>query len=276
MSNCVLFLFFFSLLFLTEPPDCSSVVCDLKCPSDSKVERIDNYDPIILAVNVTEAPPPPIREAIKSKRKRAVPIRPRESIKIVPGVFSRRRRDTNDTLTLAQKCCECKCDFIKCPEFKCPANQYKITIAQATQQPGNCCAKYRCDNEKPTCYSHNLRRHINAQEQWFEDACTHCECTETGETSCEASICKPLNCEKKRTIEGECCPVCDISDSKFCEPEIECDRHCRNGFEYDPVRDCAICTCAKSKPISTTKMTTTTMMTTTTKQMIVDMGLGKI
>lgn len=278
-----LFMFFFSLVSV-EPPDCSSIVCDLKCPSDSKVERIDNYDSIILAVNGTEAPPHPLHEAITLKRKRAILARPRESIKIVPGDYIRRRRRrdaSNDTslaaaaaVVAAQKCCECKCDFAKCPEFKCPPDQYKMTIAQASQVPGSCCAKYRCTTEKPTCYSHNLRRHINALEQWSEDACTHCECTETGETKCEISFCKTLNCEKKRTIEGECCQVCDISDSKFCEPEIECDRQCRNGFEYDPVRGCAICTCAKSNATisSTTTTTTTTTITTINKQTTIGLG----
>ncbi|XP_055316795.1 uncharacterized protein LOC129576165 [Sitodiplosis mosellana] len=251
----------------TEPPDCSSIVCDLQCPSDSKVVRIDNYDSILLAMNATEAPPPqPLHEAITLKRKRAILTRRRESIKIVPGDYIRRRRDANNDTSLAvataQKCCECKCDFDKCPEFKCPPNTYKMTVAQASQVPGSCCAKYRCTTEKPTCYSHNLRRHINALEQWSEDPCTHCTCTETGETSCEASICKSLNCEKRRTIEGECCQVCDISDSKFCEPEIECDRQCRNGFEHDPVRGCAICTCAKSNATTTTTISTST----TTKQ----------
>lgn len=269
------YFFLFSFFFLAEPPDCLSIVCDLKCPLDSKVERIDNYDPIILTVNATETPSPtlsPIHEAITMKRKRAILTRQRESIKIVPGDYIRRRRDANnDTSTsstsisttslpslAAQKCCECKCDFIKCPEFKCPPGEYKLTISQATQIPGNCCAKYKCTTEKPTCHSLNLHRQFNALEQWAEDACTHCECTETGETNCETSICKPLNCEKKRTIEGECCPVCDISDSKFCEPDIICDRACRNGFEYDPVRDCALCACAKSNT-TTTKQTTIAM-----------------
>lgn len=257
------------MLLFTEPPDCSSVVCDLKCPSDSKVVRIDSYDSIILAVNVTDAPP--LHEAIASKRKRAILTRRRESIKIVPGDYIRRRRDANNnTLLAAQKCCECKCDYVKCPEFKCPPNEFKVAISQATQMPGSCCTKYRCTTEKPTCFSRNLQRQINALEKWDEDACTHCECTETGQQNCETSVCKPLNCEKKQTIAGECCPVCDISDSKFCEPEIDCERHCQYGFEYDPVRDCAICQCAKSK-----STTTTTTTTTTIKQTTVSIGSGE-
>ncbi|XP_031622408.1 cysteine-rich motor neuron 1 protein [Contarinia nasturtii] len=243
----------------TEPPDCSSIVCDLKCPADSKVIRIDSYDSIILPVNGSETP---IHETNISKQKRAILTRQRETIKIVPaGDYVRRRRDViNDTISspsslASQKCCECKCDFSKCPDLKCPSNEYKITIAPGSQVPGSCCTKYHCSKEKPTCYSAALRRHFNAFEHWNEDSCTHCECTETGETNCIQSSCKPLNCAKKQEIEGECCPVCDHSDSKFCDTEIDCELHCRNGYEFDPVRDCAICTCVKT--ITSTIKTTT-------------------
>lgn len=250
-----IFLYFDFYFDFVEPPDCADIVCDLNCPADSKVVRIDSYDQIILVANASEVPPLLAEPVVSPKRKRAILARGRASIALVPNVSVRRRRDANDSLTTAQKCCECKCDFSKCPDFKCPPNQYKLTVAQATKVPGSCCAKFECTTQKPTCYSQNLQKHFDGLEQWKEDACTHCECSETGEANCETPICKALSCEKKRYIEGECCPVCDISDSKFCEPDIDCDRHCRNGFERDPVRDCAICTCAKSTAKTTQKTT---------------------
>lgn len=236
---CCFSLFSFSRI---EPPDCAGVVCDMKCPSDSKVMRIYGYDPSNLLIHASEPPP---NEEFTSKRKRAIQMRKRESYKAIISHNIRSKREINDTLAAIQKCCECKCDDTKCPEHECPPNEYKITISLGTQISGNCCPKYACSAQKPTCYSHNLKQQFNPLERWEEDACTQCECTETGEMDCETPICKPLNCEKKHIIEGECCPVCDISDSKFCEPHIVCDRYCRNGFEHDSIRNCAICACAQ-------------------------------
>lgn len=228
-------------------------MCDFNCPGDSKVVRIDNYDLIVLPANATDSLT--LNETvITPKRKRSILTKRRESITIVPGDYIRRRRQANDSLLITQKCCECKCDYSKCLDFTCPKNEYKMIDSPATPIPGNCCPKYQCSTQKPTCYSHYLRKHFNGLEHWTEDPCTHCECDEYGETNCETSICKPLNCEKKKTAVGECCPVCDISDSKFCEPDIDCDLHCRTGYERDPVRDCAICACAKS-PATTEKAT---------------------
>lgn len=256
-------------IFLAEPPDCADVVCDLDCPSDSKVTPIFSYEPINLVAHATDTTQQEQQQhhgdddvAVSSKRKRSI-----SSKRTVDGSndrIIRHRRNVSDTMAatvdIMQKCCECKCEFNKCPEFKCPPTEYKITIIQGTKIPGSCCTKFSCTTLKPTCYSHNLGKHFNPSDQWKDDACTHCECTETGETNCESPICKPLSCEKKRTIEGECCPVCDISDSKFCETDFDCDLHCRNGYEYDHVRHCAICACAKA----TTTMLTTKKMTPTT------------
>lgn len=253
-----------------EPPDCADVVCDLTCPSDSKATRIFSYDPINLVTHTMDAVQHRSDDVIAvaaaaapataaMKRKRSISsMQPASGDSATSGDHSvSHQRNVNDTLAAIRKCCECKCDFNKCPEFKCPPTEYKITITQGTRIPGSCCTKFSCTTHKPTCYSHNLAQHFNPSEQWKDDACTQCECTETGETNCETPICKPLSCEKKHTIDGECCPVCDISDSKFCEPDIECDRHCRNGYEHDPVRNCAICVCAKAA-VHTTKKTTAT------------------
>lgn len=260
-ENLLMFILcFFSLSFFIEPPDCADVVCDLNCPSDSKVSPIYSYDPINLVTHAADTVQPPNGDddiVVASKRKRSLRFaRTVQSDRVV----RHRRNVSDDTMAAAiQKCCECKCEFNKCPEFKCPPTEYKITIVQGTRIPGSCCTKFACTNQKPTCYSHNLGQHFNPTDQWKDDACTHCECTETGETNCETPICKPLTCEKKRTIDGECCPVCDFSDSKFCETDIECDRKCRNGHEYDQVRNCTLCACAKA----TTTMLTTKKMTTT-------------
>lgn len=226
---------------------------------------IYSYDPINLVPHASDPVQHHDDVVVTSKRKRSLPSKQAyESMRISKSsdndhIIRQRRMVINDTMTAIQKCCECKCDFNKCPEFKCPSTEYKITIVQGTPGlPGSCCTKFACTTQKPTCYSHNLGQHFNPSDQWKDDACTQCECSETGETNCETPICKPLSCEKKHTVDGECCPVCDISDSKFCEPDVECDRHCRNGYEYDPVRNCAICACAKSTMHTTKKITTST------------------
>lgn len=273
------FFFFFSFSYITEPPDCTNTVCDLKCPSDSKlVRRIDNLniDTIISdsAINVTRPSNEEINEqSVLTREKRAIPLRfqrRRENIKITPGGYIRRRRDLNGsipsttttTTTIVNQikideCCtsdriECKCDLTKCPDIQCASNEYKTTMLPRTRTPGHCCPKIVCATQKPTCFSHNLKRHFNIGDRWEEDPCTSCECSETGESNCQASVCKALSCEKQQIIPGQCCPVCDTSDSKFCQSDEYCDLHCRNGFERDPILDCNICRCAKMILITTT------------------------
>lgn len=268
--------FFFHLFFITEPPDCTNIICDLKCPSDSKVVRRDdnlNIDTTISnsATNVTRPSNEDIIEqSVLQREKRAIPLRfqrRRENIKITPGGYirRRRRRDLNDTMPLTttivnrivDECCssdriQCKCDLIKCPDIQCAPNEYKTTMLPGTRQPGHCCPKIVCAAQKPTCFSHNLKRHFNIGDRWEEDPCTSCECSETGESNCQASVCKALSCEKQQIIPGQCCPVCDTSDSKFCQSDEYCDLHCRNGFERDPILDCNICRCAKLISVTTT------------------------
>lgn len=224
------------------------------------------------------------------RRKRAIPLtyQRRESIKIVPGGYIRRRRDAsigdNHIIGASStspepihvpssheqqqqrrqtECCspdrvQCKCNYAKCKDIECLPLQYKIAIAHATGVPGNCCPRYMCSAQKPTCYSQNLKRTFNPFEQWDEDPCTHCECSENGENLCNISMCKPMSCEKKVTIPGQCCPVCDISGSIYCQDHENCDVHCRNGLERDPIRGCLMCLCAKSNVTMSSSTTTTT------------------
>lgn len=260
----------------TEPPDCTNIVCNLECPSDSKlVRRADNLNiDTIIANAVTNITRPLneeiIEQSVMTREKRAIPLRfqrRRENIKITPGGYiRRRRRDLNDsmpstttTTTIIEQideCCssdrvQCKCDLTKCPDIQCAPNEYKRTMSPGTRTPGNCCPKIGCVAQKPTCFSHNLKRHYNMGDRWEEDPCTSCECSDTGEPHCQASVCKALNCEKQQIIPGQCCPVCDTSDSKFCQSDEYCDLHCRNGFERDPIMDCNICRCAKMISITT-------------------------
>lgn len=153
-----------------------------------------------------------------------------------------------DNSNATDRCCDanriqCKCDFSRCQMIECPPGQFKQILTQATKIPGKCCARHVCSPNRPVCYSENLKRTFNAMEKWEEDACTHCECNEMGEKHCEVSHCKPLNCEDKQYIDGECCPVCDISNSRFCAPDKVCDIHCLN-YMFDASRNCTLCRCA--------------------------------
>lgn len=127
--------------------------------------------------------------------------------------------------------------------MNCPPGQFVHILMPATKVPGNCCPKYACRQGLPRCYSENLKQYFQPQERWDEDSCTQCECNEFGEKRCETSHCTPLSCEDKQYIDGQCCPVCDISNSKFCAPHEICDIHCLN-YVHDAARNCTQCRCA--------------------------------
>lgn len=208
--------------------------------------RIDNYDSAIIATTENETSH---TTTTTNRRKRS--IEKDATVNINFNEVIRERRDVNNSITTISDCCEpdriqCKCDFTRCQELECPSNEYKRIHSPATKIPGKCCPEYVCTAQKPVCYSQNLKRYFNQLEKWDDDACTSCECSENGEKHCEISHCRPLNCEKKQHIDGQCCPVCDISDSKFCQPAELCDIHCLNGFLHDSIQNCSLCRCAPS------------------------------
>ncbi|CAD7081163.1 unnamed protein product [Hermetia illucens] len=141
-----------------------------------------------------------------------------------------------------QKCiCSGECDIPSCP------SAHVLTIVEDgdLDQPGKCCPVHKCLIEPDckanvtnitwnlpckscrcvaghkfchdtcgedkvtilTCLSAGLRRHYHDGESWNEDACTRCEC-HAGKPKCYSSACKPLECERKARLPGECCPVC--------------------------------------------------------------------
>lgn len=179
----------------------------------------------------------------------------RESIKIVPGGYIHKRsipdQNNNQTDEFMQKCCErhqCICDTL-CFQPECLPDQVLLVEEEATFLPGNCCPTYKChparsNQQETTCYSTTKKEHFFTGEIWMEDACTQCEC-DHGQSNCRSSSCKPIHCEKKIENPGECCPVCDLSNSKYCTGQEDCDIVCRNGYDID-VTGCTICRCAKS------------------------------
>lgn len=254
--------FFFSH---TDPPGCSNISCDQWCPFDS--ELIQNA--------ATPTPTPSATDASGAKVKRAIPNSMRRApIIITPGGYDdiRLRRDveTNDFASLVEYetpedktraiCCakkvvdHCRCNYSKCKDVECESHESKILLQSDTNMPGRCCPTFICSSQKPSCYSTTLKHHFSVNETWNEDDCTHCECGEKGDIRCRSSVCKAISCEKKIKKTGQCCPECDFSDSKYCVGEEECDIHCRNGFDIDPMNGCTICRCAK---VTTTTSTTT-------------------
>lgn len=104
--------------------------------------------------------------------------------------------------------------------------------------------------EPATCYSQNHDRHFSRNSTWNEDDCTRCICDESGLPICHSSICKPKNCAKQIIIPGQCCPVCDLRDSKYCAGHSDCAIVCRYGLDVNPVTGCQICKCARNWPPS--------------------------
>lgn len=166
-----------------------------------------------------------------------------------------------DKSNVTERCCEqnrirCKCDFSRCQMIECPANQFLHILSQATKIPGKCCAHYACHPYSPVCFSEYRQRYYNRLDEWEEDPCTQCKCNEMGEKRCEVSHCKPLNCEDKQYIDGQCCPICDTSNSRFCAPDKVCDIHCKN-YMFDESRNCTLCRCATAATTNTTTQNST-------------------
>lgn len=305
-----------------SPPEtpCSEISCDLQCPPDSVLIKIDSFDDAIKSttssddVAASTIAPGAISEQIGSstKVKRALgPFKRPEAIQIVPVDLIRRRRDTDDDEPISsnyriidekrvRECCEkkvqCKCDFNRCQEPLCGEHEYKTLIHAGSKTPGSCCPHFSCSSQKPLCYSSNLKHHFAVNETWKEDDCTACVCSKTGESQCTSPLCKPLTCEKRIHIKGECCEVCDTSNSKYCVGDEDCDLHCLHGFEIDQSSGCTICRCAKTTttpnappskvpdstpytivaPTNTTDATMATVSTTESKSSDIDQRINEM
>lgn len=115
--------------------------------------------------------------------------------------------------------------------------------------PGSCCPVYKCVHiTRPaiSCYSSEKRKHYHHGETWNEGDCTTCKCDDKGKKHCVVSVCKPLFCEKQINIPGECCPMCDHTNSKFCAGQEQCEIICRYGYENDTT-GCRKCKCATDR-----------------------------
>lgn len=186
---------------------------------------------------------------------------------------------------LISKCCPKKscedCSQIQCSTIKCEGDKLPISINST-----DCCPIYTCDyipdcsnktdnfkwlqpcrscscnqnetvcyetcsNDHPEeddqlyCFS-NKNRYTHGQT-WKKNDCTNCECIH-GEEKCQSSVCKPQHCTKTITHEGECCPVCDTSESTdFCSGHENCDIACQFGYNKSMEFDCYFCKCS-AKP----------------------------
>lgn len=120
-------------------------------------------------------------------------------------------------------------------------NEHTVASASHTDQ-------IAFDIESISCYSSSHNRHFPRNATWSEDDCTHCMCDDSGVPICHSSVCKPKNCAKLIRVPGECCPVCDQRDSKYCAGHSDCGIVCRYGLDIHPINGCQICKCAKSWP----------------------------
>lgn len=216
------------------------------------------------------------------------PYKRRESIKIVPVGYIH-KRSTDELNHTSNKylieCCiqnQCTCSS-SCIQPNCTTDQMLVLENKSNNLPGNCCPIYKCypiqhddqHHQQSTCYSISKQGHFLNGEIWMEDDCTRCEC-ENGQPNCRSSVCKPINCDKKIYNHGECCPVCDLSNSKYCTGQEDCDIVCRNGYDID-ITGCTICKCAKhlTTIISTTPSNLTDIHTLPTDVSINNVELSQ-
>lgn len=248
----------FFFLFIAELPDCKPNVCtyiDITCPADSsKREILPIFDQ--KSENHTQEIPPTNDESTISKSKRSIRFEPHDPIQIVPGPYKQKRsinsdeQNDNKEAALIECCIQklCICDT-RCTQPKCRNDQTLVLEREGLLVPGSCCPVYKCVHiTRPaiSCYSSEKRKHYHHGETWKEGDCTSCKCDDKGKKHCVMSVCKPLLCEKQINIPGECCPMCDHTNSKFCPGQEQCEIICRYGYENDTT-GCRICKCATDR-----------------------------
>lgn len=257
---------FFSFLF-TELPDCKPNECtylDITCPSDSSQREIlPIFDQ--KSENHTQEPPPPPPttttttndQPINTKSKRSILFETHEPIQIVPGPYKQKRSISSDEqidnkeAALIECCIQklCICDT-RCTQPKCRNDQTLVLEREGLPIPGSCCPVYKCVHvTRPalSCYSSEKRKHYHHGDTWKEGDCSTCHCDEQGKKHCVMSLCKTLFCEKQINIPGECCPMCDHTNSEFCAGHEHCDIICRVGYEND-TSGCRKCKCVTDRP----------------------------
>ncbi len=259
----------FFFYFIAELPDCKPSDCtylDITCPSDSSQREIlPIFDQ--KSENHTQEPllPPPTNDQPTiSKSKRSIHIEHHDPIQIVPGPYRQKRsinsdeqNDNKDAAALIECCIQklCICDT-RCTQPKCRSDQTLVLEREGIPtQPGSCCPVYKCVHiTRPaiSCYSSDKHKHYHHGETWNEGDCTTCKCDDKGKKHCVVSVCKPLLCDKQINIPGECCPMCDHTNSKFCPGEEQCEIICRYGYENDTT-GCRKCKCDRPTVVMTDK-----------------------
>lgn len=174
----------------------------------------------------------------------------------MPGPYIHKRSIDSDEISdnkeaaLIECCIQklCICDT-RCSQPKCRNDEILFVEREGSTIPGSCCPIYKCVHpSRPavSCYSSEKRKHYYHGDTWKEGDCTTCKCDDKGKEHCVISVCKPLFCEKQVNILGECCPICDHTNSKFCPGHEQCEIICRLGYENDTT-GCRKCKCVTDR-----------------------------
>ncbi|XP_019850563.1 PREDICTED: cysteine-rich motor neuron 1 protein-like [Amphimedon queenslandica] len=148
-------------------------------------------------------------------------------------------------------CCpvngHCVCNVSMCsgPPESCPVGTKLAVTRSADQGAGVCCNEYEC--QLITC-SHNGVKY-NFGDEWRDDSCTTCTCTETGAECASVNCSEPTDCSITYIPEGECCPVCFESNETANPPAnaplgcitLEGESHI-NGETWE-INPCVSCRC---------------------------------
>ncbi|XP_037032411.1 uncharacterized protein LOC119071575 isoform X1 [Bradysia coprophila] len=245
-----------------ELPDCKPNVCtylDITCPADSSQREIlPIFDQ--KSENLTQDPATN-NQPTMVKSKRSIHFERHDPIQIVPGPYKQKRSINSDEQIDNKKaalieCCIqklCICDT-RCTQPSCRTGQTLVLEREGMPIPGSCCPVYKCVHfTRPavSCYSSEKNKHYHHGDTWSEGDCTTCRCDDKGKKHCVVSVCKALFCEKQINIPGECCPMCDHTNSKFCAGQEQCEIICRYGYENDTT-GCRKCKCATDRPTDKT------------------------
>lgn len=91
------------------------------------------------------------------------------------------------------------------------------------------------------------------EEEWMDDTCTTCTCTEGGAECASVNCSEPVDCSITYIPEGKCCPVCFNEPNEALSPEttsLHCitdngERH-EDGNSWDST-PCVMCTCSNGE-----------------------------
>lgn len=171
-----------------------------------------------------------------------------------------------DILTNEAICGRQKCEN-NCPSVPISHNltrhdliEKSFTLTNHQNHSVTCICPVSCRTKSENCTfpfeGRLLHFHDKSELKNPNDPCEIFYCN-NGVVAIHMATCAAIDCplhDRKRPF-GECCDICDIEKSTFCDDNHDCDIACRYGYERNVDDDCDLCKCARLTK-STTSTTT--------------------